>query len=29
MTVEEFLQGFQDIFTTEFEAGDVPPIPSR
>lgn len=29
MTVEEFLQGFQDIFTTEFEAGDVPPIPAR
>jgi raffinose/stachyose/melibiose transport system substrate-binding protein len=29
ITVEEYLQGLQDIFTTEFEAGDVPPIPAR
>jgi raffinose/stachyose/melibiose transport system substrate-binding protein len=29
ITVEAYLQGLQDIFATELEAGDVPPLPAR
>ncbi|HYJ13073.1 MAG TPA: extracellular solute-binding protein [Thermomicrobiales bacterium] len=29
LTVEEYLQGLQDIFVTELDAGDVPPVPAR
>jgi raffinose/stachyose/melibiose transport system substrate-binding protein len=29
MTVEDYLQGLQDTFAAELEAGDVPPIPAR
>ena len=29
MTSKEYLQGLQDIFTEEFTAGEIPPIPKR
>lgn len=29
MTSEEYLQGLQEVFTEELEAGDIPPIPTR
>ena len=29
MTAEEYLQGHQDLFQQELEAGDIPPIPER
>jgi raffinose/stachyose/melibiose transport system substrate-binding protein len=29
VTVEEYLQGIQDLFASELAAGDVPPIPER
>lgn len=29
LTIEDFLQGMQDSFAAEMEAGDVPPIPER
>ncbi len=29
MTVEQYLQGLQDLFQQELEAGDIPPIPER
>jgi raffinose/stachyose/melibiose transport system substrate-binding protein len=29
MTTEEYLQGLQDLFQEELEAGDIPPIPER
>ena len=29
MTTEEYLQGLDDLFQEELEAGDIPPIPDR